>query len=227
MVGDHTIARFTEIKTILYGDDYMIRRYKEDDFDYIIDIGGNAGTFTLVSHILFPGALIFTYEPCKSTFAVMCENLKKFRNIKLINKALGSGNSIFIRDVWYSTSRAIQFIEEDTGNYKIDSSTMVDIFKDNDVDINKNILVKMDCEGGEEILLDNESNEILKKCKQISMEIHFKCPGNSYFDNFPEWKVYNSWVYDVFEETHDILYHKSSKHKGTGIYVITLKESVA
>lgn len=217
------MARFTEIKEILYKDVYMIRKCEEDAFDYIVDIGGNAGTFTLVSHIKFPKALIFTYEPAISTYKVMHENLRRFRNMKLFNKALGDGNPMFIRDVWYPTSRLIRFVEEDTGNYKIDSSTMVDIFKDNDIDIDKNILVKMDCEGGEKVLLNNKSNEILKKCKQISMEVHFKCPKTRYFDDLPEWKDYNNWVHDVFEETHDILYHNSNKNTGLGTYVVTLK----
>lgn len=217
------MARFTEIKTILYSDDYMIKRWNRDDFDYVIDIGGNAGTFTLVSHIYFPKALIFTYEPCKSTYEVMCENLKRFRNIKLINEALGNGNPVFIRDVWCPTSRLIQFLEEDTGNYKVNSSTILDVFKNNDIDSEKNILLKLDCEGGERILLNNESNEILKKCKQISMEVHFRCPNNRYFDNLPEWESYNSWVHDVFEETHNILYYKSSKSTGLGTYIIDIK----
>jgi len=216
-------GRFSEIEGIFYKDVYVIKSYKEEDFDYIIDIGGNTGTFTLMSHMHFPNAKIFSYEPCVPSYRVMCENLKGFCNLTIINKALGDGRCLYLKVFGKETSTGNQFIEENNGQHKTKSVTLLDIISNNNIDLSKNILLKIDCEGGEKYLLSNEYNDILRRCKHIAMEVHFKCSRNKEFDWLPEWLDYKNWIYDVFDKTYNILYHKSNKHKGYGIYALTKK----
>jgi len=219
------MKRFSDIKEIVYKDSYLIRRYREDDFDCIVDIGANTGTFTLVSHIFFPKAQVFSYEPCIPSYNIMKENLYGFSNINIFNKALGDGSYLYFESCGGSEiCTGNRFVKNDNGNYKIKSDELCNIFINNNIDLNNNILLKIDCEGGEKSLLSNNSNYYLKKCRQISMEIHFQCSNNRDFDKLPRWEEYNSWVYEVFEKSHDILYHRSNKNKGVGVYVLVRKE---
>lgn len=214
---------FHAVKDVFYKDGYLLKKYQKKDFDYIIDIGANTGSFTLVSHIYFPDAKIFAYEPCDETYRKMKENLHDFYNINFIHKALGDGRNLFLKVNGRKTAGTNQFIKEDNGGEMQISVTLKDIITDNNIDMNKNVLLKIDTEGGEECLLTNEYNEILKKCRHFTFEAHFKCRKVRNFDHLPEWSTYNNWVYDVFEKTHNILYHMSRRAGGYGLYVITKK----
>jgi FkbM family methyltransferase len=214
------MIRFVEVNEILYKDGYRIKKYQKKDFDYIIDIGANTGTFTLISHICFPDAKIFAYEPCTKTYQKLIENLHDFSNINFIHKAFGDGGDLFLKVNDRERDATNQFIKEDTGKEKQKSVTLKDILTDNNIDMNKNVLLKIDIEGGEECLLTNEYNDILKKCKHFTFEAHFKCKNVREFDHLPEWSMYDDWVHRIFKETHNVLYHMSRKKMGYGIYVI-------
>lgn len=218
------MGRFHAVKDLFYKDGYKLKQYQKDDFDYIIDIGANSGAFSLLSHIYFPNAKVYAYEPCEATYQKMKENLIDFHGINLINKAFGSGEDLFLKVNGKAVAGTNQFVKEDTGNQKQKSVTLEEIIINNEIDMDKNVLLKIDIEGGEECLLNNRYNEILKKCKHFTFEAHFKCRKVRNFDNLPEWSVYNDWVYRVFEKTHNILYHMSRKAGGYGLYVLNRKE---
>ena len=76
--------------------------------------------------------------------------------------------------------------------------------------------------GGEQFLVDDESTSLMQKIDHIAMEIHFKgthprCPF------LIEWSFYNDWVNNSFRDTHAIQYHRSSKKKGLGVFVLRNK----
>jgi len=197
------------VRDIIQGDSYQIRNYDKDAFDYIIDIGSNVGQFSFIAHVLFSNAKIFAYEPCDKSYEVMCISLKGIPNLTLIHKALGNGEPLYFRESGgvLETCTGHLFKEKNTGNYKIDSVTLDKIFEENKIDLKKKILLKIDCEGGEQYLLNNKYNNILLECEHISFEAHFPCTKYDNFDDLPTWETYNNWVKEVFTSTYNILYH--------------------
>lgn len=217
---------------ITYRDPYLIRDCPKDAFDYVIDIGANTGQCASFCKFLFPLATIFSYEPCAESYKILCENLtgldrmKRMGPIIFINKALGDNSDLYFSPSGASSLTCLgnAFKKHDTSYYKVKSVSIDNIFKENNIDTSKNILLKVDCEGGERYLMDDKYIPILSTCKQISMEVHFS--DYSKFHNFidlPKWAVYNEWIYRVFNDTHDILYHCGLKRKGVGVYVLTRK----
>ena len=215
------MKNFAGIRTIAGKDFYKIREYHQTSFDYVIDIGANVGQFTLMSYILFPYAKIISYEPCIETYKVLCENMADLP-VVLINKAVGDGQPLYFKPSGSKSLTCVGnlFKKNDTGNYKIESVTVETLFKYHDIDTSKNILMKINCEGGEQYILQDKYKDILLKCKHLAMDLHFQCDRNRNFDDFPEWSEYNNWIQKIFKSTHSILYHFSSKKRGRGVYVI-------
>lgn len=216
------MEKFVGIKGIVSKDPYRIRGYDRNAFDYVIDIGANVGQVSLMAYILFPDAKLFAYEPCLDSYKVLCANMKGIPNLLLRNEAIGNGSDLYFKaGRGNSTSDANAFKEYNTGGYTIKSVTIDDVFKQNEIDLQKNILICMDCEGGEQYVLKDEYKHILLRCKQLSVEIHFQCRRK--FKDLPKWSHYNDWIQNTFKETHTILYHYSSKVLGHGHYVIRRK----
>lgn len=221
------MKKFVGIQDIARNDPYKIRQYNKDSFDYIIDIGANVGQFAITSYILFPSSKIVCYEPCTETYTILCDNLEGIPNTILNNQAVGNGDLLYFKPSGSrsKTCTGNLFKEYKTGGYAVSSITIDSIFQYNNISPDTNILMKIDCEGGEQYILKDEYRNILRSCKHLSIEVHFQCSGtsknSSNFVDLPKWDDYNDWIQNTFRRTHNILYHKSSKRLGLGVYVIT------
>jgi FkbM family methyltransferase len=202
-------------------DDYDIGSIEENTIDYFIDIGACVGEISIQVAKNNPDAKIIAYEPCKENYNILVKNTKKFPNIVTINEALGDGSDLYFNDIGRKDRHL--FLVEDNGSYKIKSRRLSDIFKIHNVDTSKRCLLKIDCEGGEAFLIDDkESTNIIKSCFHAGIEVHFKHPSsiNTWLNIFPEWKSYNTWIYSNFEDNYDIVYWRSNRKRGHGIYVL-------
>ncbi len=209
-------------------DPYLMKEWNHDFFDTIVDIGANVGVFTLYSCMRHSGAKVFAYEPCRETFAHLVTTNGFLSNVKFINEALGDGSSLDFRS--HKSYGSVQFHKPEEGEqlgYSIRSPSLHDMFVDNRIDKSDNYFVKIDSEGGERFLLeDKQSTAVLKGSCGSAIELHF--PGTKNGDKrdfrmFPPWEAYNSWIRDNFNDSHDIVYHHSSKRAGYGTYVILRK----
>ena len=213
---------FTEHKYEFYN--YKLDKYADNSFNAFIDIGGCYGTISIMIGQRNPKAKIYCYEPSNKDYDNILKNISDYPNIIAINEALGNGKELF-----FERRRTGQHtFSEKEGEYSKPSRTLKEIFDMNGIDANDNCGLKIDCEGGERFLIgDKESEEIIKKCKCLAMEIHFK-PLNPlkhpWFSSLPEFAVYDKWINDNFAESHHILYHKSRKGSGVGTYVLTKKK---
>jgi len=82
----------------------------------------------------------------------------------------------------------------------------------------------MDCEGAEKYMInDKDSEAIIKNCLQFGMELHFQSPKKTNRNFYVEWNEMNDWIMDSFQETHEIIYHKSNKNRGYGHYKLKRK----
>ena len=147
------------------------------DNSTIIDIGANAGFFTLFATSRFNDSRVLAYEPIPSNFKQLARNrrLNANCNIECFQKAVaghsGTVEIMFDPDDSFTTSATI-FQKPNKHNQviQVPSITLSDIFKEQS--ISKCNLLKMDCEGAEYDIIYSCPLECLSKIDQIAMEVH-------------------------------------------------------
>ncbi len=143
----------------------------------IIDIGANAGYFTLFAASIYPQAKLFSFEPVPVNYA----QLKRHRDLNDACKIScfplavaghsGKINLTFDRGDSFTTSATMLASKENKGEFlSIPCVTLKEIMDENA--IGKCDLLKMDCEGAEYDILYNCPPEYLQRINQIAMEVH-------------------------------------------------------
>jgi len=191
-------------------DYYDLRKFAPYEIDYFLDIGANVGTVTLLAKALNPKAKVIGIEPAKDTFEILKNNIKPWENtgIELYNIALGDGNPMnFHRkgkagcegNRFYNKKENKKWDHSFTQEYTIESKTIKQIFEDYNIDTKKSYIMKIDCEGGERFLLQQEEdfNYYVKNSVQVLLEIHRGFGGGGSYD---QW---NDWLKRI-KDTHDI-----------------------
>jgi len=143
----------------------------------IIDVGANAGFFTLFAASRFPGAKIFSFEPIESNFRQLeiNRNLNEGCDITIFRKSVfshsGEISMIFDHNDSYTTgARVLRDSEEETNAIRIPCVTLPQVFEEYHID--RCDLLKMDCEGSEYSILYNCPSEYFKKITQMAIEVH-------------------------------------------------------
>lgn len=150
---------------------YNLGKFNKDDV--VIDIGGHIGSFAI--ECALRDANVLTFEPDDDNYAMLVKNIE-INNLnskitpfkKIVSEKNGIG--ILYLDSANPGSHSIykKFVDHDIkGSIEVESITLNDIVKE----LNKVILIKLDCEGSEyEILLNSD----LSKIEKITMELHDK-----------------------------------------------------
>lgn len=144
----------------------------------IIDAGANIGCTTLFFRKCFPDSTIISLEPEKNNFAQLSQNiaLNHFQNIHILNKGLWSTDdeTLMINND-YGDKRDWAFnlkLSTQTEKGTLQSISISKILKD--YSIKELDILKIDIEGSEKYIFEDESNfsEWLPKCKMIAIEFH-------------------------------------------------------
>lgn len=151
-----------------------IKNLKENPI--IIDIGANAGYFSLYIYSKFPLAKVISFEPIPSNFFLL-EQQKNYNNLKklfLDNRAvMGISNIV---DIHYNnnikTSVGASIINRSNSNtlLKVRAISIPQIFEEYQLDHCD--LLKIDCEGAEYDILQNCPSVYLKKINRMVIEVH-------------------------------------------------------
>ena len=143
----------------------------------IIDVGANAGFFTLFVASRFPGAKVFSFEPIESNFRQLEKNrnLNEGCDIRIFPKSVfsysGKISMIFdVNDSFTTNARVLRHSEEKTNAIQVPCVTLPQIFEEQNID--RCDLLKMDCEGSEYSILYNCPSECFKKITQMAIEVH-------------------------------------------------------
>jgi len=147
------------------------------DDSTIIDIGANAGFFTLFAASRFNDSRMLAYEPIPSNFKQLARNreLNADCNIKCFQKAVAGHSGIveimFDPNDSFTTSATIfQKTHKHNKSIQVPSITLSDIFREHSIE--RCNLLKMDCEGAEYDIIYSCPLECLSRINQIAMEVH-------------------------------------------------------
>ncbi len=147
------------------------------DSPTIIDVGANAGFFSLFAASRFRDARILSFEPIESNFRQLGRNrdLNRACNMSCFAQAVfGHSGEIllsYLPEAGFTTSATILGkSSNDDITVQVPCITLDEIFKDNGL---KNCdLLKMDCEGSEYSILYNYPREHLSRISQMAIEVH-------------------------------------------------------
>lgn len=218
-----------QIKEMLTKDFYCLTKVREEP-NYFIDIGANMGMFSLIAKLRHFNSKIIALEPSEQAYNLLEKNLDFIRNqnVELVNKAFGDGNPLYlcVRSEEYAGTNVFYKYKTNT-DIMVETITLSQIFLTYGIEKDKNYFLKLDCEGGERFLIGNkETEEIVKNCLQLAMEIHFPPfteEVDEYWKDFPTYNDYYDWINSTVRETHDIIYHGSRKKTGHGVFVLIRK----
>lgn len=139
--------------------------------DVIIDIGANIGIFTIYSSFLAKRGKIYSYEPFKTHFNRLLENIKlnKIHNVKAFNQAVGGSRGKRNLNISNISSGMHSFFFEGSGEKtSVECTTLKDIFDSNK--IKRCDFLKIDCEGAEYEILYNLPTKYFKRLNKIALE---------------------------------------------------------
>ncbi len=174
----------------VFNEIFVEREYREveeiikNSQNYIIDIGGHTGMFSIYVRELNQNISIFTFEPEEKNYKALKENFL-INHIKgVFSKNLAVSGKKGDRLLYLSSdSHNHSLINESDNNeiktQKIQSTSLQDIIEKANKILNKSYcdLVKMDCEGAEFEIIEETPLEVFQKIKNIYIEYHKYLPS--------------------------------------------------
>lgn len=131
----------------------------------MIDIGANTGQTTLKFKTYFPGAVIYCFEPIKSTYEILKKNISSLTQVQSFNFAIGDSvteATVFHRDdsQWNSLVSILNERAEIAGaeSEKVKVTTLDKFLLEHE--ISKVSLLKSDTEGFEMNVLKGAENSL-------------------------------------------------------------------
>ena len=157
--------------------------FKELNINTVLDIGANAGQFAIEINGFLPSAHIYSFEPLKDIYIKLLKNTKRIPAIKAFNMALGEscGTMRIYRNNFSAASSMLDLADltkdafpftKDTVGEEIFVSTLDDMV-DTDIDVKKEVLLKMDVQGYEDKVIAGGKNT-LGMTSVVLVEVCFK-----------------------------------------------------
>jgi len=159
-------ARFSDPDTVFFRETYNFLNVKDRD---VIDVGMNIGDSTI--YFALNGARrVIGLEPYPYAFSYAEKNVKlnNLQNVILLNAGYGKDSKIIVDDGKISSGES-SLEASNKGGKEIQIYSLKTLL--NVYEIEDGIL-KMDCEGCEYNLLD-EDEDILKRLRMIQIEYHY------------------------------------------------------
>lgn len=135
----------------------------------IIDLGANVGYASVYFANQFPTATIFSLEPEKNNFNIALENTKAYKNIRLEHGAIWHvAETIHITDNGFGEAGFM--VENGNGPNAIRAFTVQEIMRL--MDVQTIDILKIDIEGAEKEIFENNYETWVPNTKIIIVETH-------------------------------------------------------
>jgi hypothetical protein len=193
--------------------EYLVETYPSNYFDFFIDIGARGTKHPWHVHNIAknnPQTKIIALEPDLPYYNEIVKKKDELglENLTIIPCGLGAGESIQIPDG------------------KTETISLPDILEKYDLDISKTWAFKIDCEGCERHVMNEECVDILKQCDHFGVEFHGTNCGANYFTDkyelFDNMSEAESWLTDNFDSSHEMFV--TDMVSGLASYVVVNRE---
>jgi FkbM family methyltransferase len=200
------------IRREMMDDVYRVRQFPKNFFSVAVDIGAYVGHFSSFVKALHPRCRVVAFEPCRHNLDRLKRNTAG-RDIEIVEKALGDGSILYEQNVEPArpgvdlAGHSIMFTATGNGRKEVQSAPLEDLL--DGVDLSGNYCLKIDCEGGERVLLENPRAEaIVRGAAHFGMEVHCSFEGNVKGERFlaldlPVAEDWTRWL-QQFSKTHRI-----------------------
>ncbi len=145
--------------------------------DKVIDIGAHYGLISIYIAKKNPQVDIYSFEPSKTTYTCLQENIKvnNIKNIKSFNAGVGLKNEekeFYFSPIntWGSSDTPGADFQNFSFSEKVKMKNLSDVLKSEKIDKIK--LLKVDCEGCEYDVFESMSDETLQKIEYLVVEAH-------------------------------------------------------
>jgi FkbM family methyltransferase len=159
-------ARFSDPDTVFFKEEYNFLNVVNRD---VIDIGMNIGD-SAIYFALNGAKRVIGLEPYPYAFSYAEKNVKLngIKNVILLNAGYGKDSKIIVDNNMISNN-ASSLIESNNGGKEIPIYSLKTLVNNYEI---KDGILKMDCEGCEYSLL-NEDDEIIRVFRMIQIEYHY------------------------------------------------------
>lgn len=189
---------------ILRRDVYALRPYPPGRFRVVLDVGANIGMFSVYARCLQPEATVVALEPAADTFEVLRANVAAL-GVTCVQAALGDGRDVLLERGDTSVAARTRGAAGGSGAGEVARSlTLAEVLEYYCREEPAACFLKIDCEGGESVLLDDASAErALAGVGHAAVEIHHP-PGEAFRDCPPLERYLN--FFEGLRWTHDVEY---------------------
>jgi FkbM family methyltransferase len=143
----------------------------------IIDLGSNIGLTSVFYKNIYPEATIIAVEADKGNYHVMSENLKDYENVYLYQKAIWNKSTLLSIEDNGLDHWGYEVKENNTSNKNVvESISMDQLIKNHNIELID--LLKIDIEGSEHELFENNYENWLPRVKTIVIELHDQMRAN-------------------------------------------------
>lgn len=156
------------LEEIFIKDEYDFKLLSEPKI--IFDLGGNVGLAAIYFKLLYPNAIIYSFEPDPSAFNKLNKNTKQFDNIHCFNLAISDKIGKLKFYVYPNNSMSSSLIYRVIGQkvIEVESLTLDEFMRQEN--ISKIDLIKFDVEGAEMRIFKDFKN--LAKVENFIGEVH-------------------------------------------------------
>ncbi len=142
----------------------------------IIDAGANVGLAAIYFANKYPNAKIISIEPERSNFDLLEENTRHYKNVYPIRRALSNQADQYLDIVdngfgkWGFMTEEKKDATDESKEDLVQTITIDEIIKENELDVVD--IVKIDIEGAEKELFENNYDNWITKSRCIIVELH-------------------------------------------------------